>query len=182
MNYGDFLQTHDVAGRGFAPGEFVVPGSRRHGAPPARFWDNILLTIDVAADLRSELAAFPWFRGLRIAAAYRSEGGAPHSAHKSNRALDLDLLVHGGGPTGRQKEAYYAAAVTVWMRWRAAGVIAGLGLYCMPLRVGGVRVHLDTNHGTRTWQYWGAYRRSWRVGQAWQSPPAAIAIANRLGL
>ncbi len=149
-------------GRGFALGELVRPGSRRHRLPPRPFLGNMLPTLAVANTLRRAVLSRdvdahapivgPIGTGLAVAAAYRPEGGSRRSRHKWNQALDLDLIGAGlDSELGMRR--YYRAAVLVWYTAAASGLRVGLGLYCNRDRCAGRRVHLDVGYRTRTWQH-----------------------------
>jgi hypothetical protein len=142
--------------------------------PPRRLWERIAPTLIVANNLRARMIA-QGATGLLVRAAYRPSGGASNSAHKSNAALDLDLIP---GDVARIKllgsdlRAIYAEeAVRLWCEHGAAMRI-GLGLYGPAGRDWTWRVHIDTTR-CRTWQHAGS-----RVVR----PPAAHRIASRLGL
>lgn len=122
------------------------------------------------ANLLRERMLLRGARGLRIQAAFRPLGGVKTSAHKHNRALDLDLLP--GDFTPELKAAFYEEAVKLYCELGHAEVL-GLGLYCARGKQAGLRVHLDAGHGfkSRTWQGVPSIR-----------PPACHVIATRLGL
>lgn len=150
-------------GQGFALGELVRAGSRRHRLPPRPFLGNMLPTLRLANTLRRAVLSRdvdahgpiigPIGTGLAVAAAYRPEGGAKGSRHKWNQAIDLDLL--GGSQLDHELafRRYYRAAVLVWYTAAASGLRVGLGLYCNRDRCAGRRVHLDVGFKTRTWQH-----------------------------
>lgn len=75
----------------FSPEEFYKPRSRSLKLPPKDVWENILPVLDSLLGLRVR-----WNAPLIIKAAYRPEGGAPRSQHKSNRALDVDCDLREG--------------------------------------------------------------------------------------
>lgn len=173
--YLAYLERH---GRpGFAPGEivqFTGAAASRKAMPPRRLWARMADTLDVANELRKRMIAHG-ATGLLVRAAYRPHGGAANSAHKTNAALDLDLIP---GDVARIKllgydlRAIYAEeAVRLWCEHGAEHDI-GLGLYGPAGRDWTWRVHIDTTR-CRTWQHAGS-----RVVR----PPAAHGIAARLGL
>jgi hypothetical protein len=154
MSYEQYLEP--VLGHGFEYRELVKPWRRdwrgRFRLPPEELWPRMLLTMDVANQLRAKWIAIGG-AGLRVAAAYRPRGGARQSQHKVNAALDLDLLRTDYDKTQR----WYGLAAEFWHQWGNAYDL-GLGLYCRPERSGGIRVHIDTGHHRRTWQQ---YRGRW---------------------
>ena len=167
--YEELLRGADMLGHGFELGELVRPRWRdvrgRYRLPPARLWANMLPTLRYAIILRSQWVAAGG-SGLRIAAAYRPRGGSRRSRHKTNQALDLDLLRCDRALTDR----YYEVAVRLWALAQPEGL--RLGLYCPAGRRGGVRVHIDTGRGRPTWQIWrGQYIR----------PAVAWSIAHDIG-
>jgi len=114
--------------------------------PPSEFWPHLAQILEAAIEFREIAMREAHVKGLKVAAAYRPAGGASRSAHKWGKALDLDRI-------GGDGIAYYRCAVKFWSENadKFQGGM-GLGLYCAPGRVGGVRVHLDIGHQTRTWQ------------------------------
>lgn len=107
-------------------------------------------------------------RGLRIQAAYRRTGGSKYSRHKTNHAIDADLLREDRHLAG----AYYEEATILWCEV-GEDYEAGLGLYCPAGRRSGIRTHWDTGTRDRTWQL---------TGRAYVKPAASIKIAHHLGL
>lgn len=141
----DYLRRLDLLDHGFAYGELVKPWSYRFREPPRDYWRNLAKVLRQANLFRELAIASAGVAGLRVAAAYRPIGGAKNSAHKYARALDLDRI----GGDGRE---YYKAAVRFWCE-QGAKLDMGLGLYTATEQAkGGVRVHLDIGHGTRSWQ------------------------------
>lgn len=162
----------DVVGPHLAPGfvySELVKRTPRHMLPPEKWWARMVRPLQLANLLRERMLA-RGARGLRIQAAYRPMGGAKNSAHKSNRALDLDLLP--GDTTPELKSAFYEEAVKIWCEIGHDESI-GLGLYCPRGKLAGLRVHIDVGHASksRTWQNVPTVR-----------PPAARVIAAKLGL
>lgn len=174
----EYLAILEHHGRpGFAPGEIVQfrgAAQTRKAMPPRRLWSRIGPTLDAANLLRTRMVAHG-ASGLILRAAYRPRGGAPNSAHKSNAAVDLDLMARDVArfhELGFDLRAIYAEeAVRLWCEHGAAMHI-GLGLYGPAGRDWTWRVHLDTVR-CRTWQHAGA-----RLVR----PAAATRIAARLGL
>lgn len=166
MTYAEILAPQ--LGRGFTIGEIVIPGSRTHREPPAYMRPRMLPVLACANDLRARMVA-AGCRGLRVQAAYRPVGGARYSQHKTNRALDLDLLHDDDAQIMR--EAYYRTAVQAWVDWCASGLAVGLGFYCPQDFRAGRRVHIDVGYRTRTWQH------GWAAGA-----PDAELICAELGL
>tara|TARA_R100001530_G_scaffold5363_1_gene6640 strand:+ start:466 stop:891 length:426 start_codon:yes stop_codon:yes gene_type:complete len=125
--------------RHFAPEEIIAQSERVRGKvsntlPPEELWPYIVPTLWVADQLRRHLG-YP----LIITSAYRSEkynkkvGGAIHSQHKNNTALDLI-------PRVTPKEAF-----TSLKKLRDAGAFkGGLGIYTS-------FVHIDTRGRNATW-------------------------------
>lgn len=169
--YKELLAKHGAGV--FSPSELVVfsgEAQRRKALPPPHLRENILRALDLAVALRA--AMLPrGASGLLVRAAYRPHGGAPNSAHKRNRALDLDLLVADVRRVGDDLRLAFAEEAT--RLWCARGIAdaMGLGLYGARGSERTWRVHVDTA-GCRTWQHAGSAKvRS-----------AAWAIADRLGL
>lgn len=164
-SYQAYLDRHHCLRRGFSVAE-LVRGTRRLDAPPPELWPNMVPTLLLAIELRTRMVERHGARGLRVNAAFRRSGGAPRSRHKSNRALDLDLL-----EGDRHLAAvYYEEAVRLWCEV-GEEFEAGLGLYCPHNKLRGIRVHLDTGTNDRTWQI---------TGRAYVRPAAALRIAKRL--
>ena len=125
--------------RHFSPEEIIAQSERvkddvTNTLPPPNLWHAIVPTLWVADQLRRHLG-YP----LIITSAYRSKeynkkcGGAVHSQHKNNTALDLIPRVT---PT----EAFNALK-----KMRDAGTFrGGLGLYKS-------FVHIDTRGRNATW-------------------------------
>ncbi len=161
--YRDLLSPH--LGQGFEFKELVIPGSNRHAMPPRPYWPNMLETLKWANAFRRVALVETGAKGLRVAAAYRPSGGASRSAHKTNSALDLDII--GGSPLN-----WYSAAVDLWAGYVNDGKPIGLGLYCSPRALGGIRIHIDCTRA-RTWQH---------HGNTPVRPPAARRICESLGI
>lgn len=158
---------------GFSPEEIVNLTPRKQ-LPPRSMWKNILDAIDVANVLRIALISRGG-SGLLVRAAYRPIGGAANSAHKTNRALDLDVIP---SDVKRCKDegidlltAFAEEATKVWAMLGYTYRM-GLGLYGPKGREWTWRVHVDSM-GIRTWQH---------SGENKVHPPAAITICRRLGL
>ncbi|MBV1862071.1 MAG: hypothetical protein KUG77_26860 [Nannocystaceae bacterium] len=155
VSYDAFLSELLLLGRGFSYRELVRPVFRdlrgRYREPPREIWGRMAPTLALANELRTRLCepedGQDPIRGLRVAAAYRPRGGARRSQHKSNAALDLDLLPGDRVATRR----FYEHAVRLWCDFGVA-MKMGLGLYCPAGARGGIRVHLDTGFRCRTWQ------------------------------
>lgn len=147
QRYTEFLG--QLLGRGFSASEIVKRWNRRFALPPEALWPRMKPTLVVANELRAE-----WVRrggrGLRVAAAYRPQGGARSSQHKQNAALDLDLL----RDDYDHMSEWYDLVIEYW-REHAAVTRLGLGLYCAPGATGGIRAHIDTGYQVRTWQHSG---------------------------
>jgi uncharacterized protein YcbK (DUF882 family) len=126
----------------------VVAGTHNRVLPPQEMWDRLIPAMRFANELRRRMVERHGARGLRIAAAYRPTGGATNSQHKHNRALDLDLLTSDYGLTNK----YYAEAVQLFREY--TGPI-GLGTYCRPTAMGGIRIHVDVGHKRRSWNIYG---------------------------
>ena len=182
--YSEFLESLQLLGRGFVFKEIVRPFYAdvrgRFREPPRRLWTRIVPTLAVANDLRRRVCLDPVgdvrLRGLRVAAAYRPKGGARRSQHKSNAALDLDLLP---GDL-RHTRWFYEQAVRLWCEY-GAELQMGLGLYCSSRARGGMRVHIDTGFKARTWQISGG--RSLRPFVHLGRPvPLAVDLAAELNL
>lgn len=166
-DYDDYRSciAHALApGFGFA--EICRPGSRTHQLPPRKWWGRIIQPLELANELRQRMIALHGAKGLKCNAAFRPTGGATHSQHKVNRALDLDLLPGDYGLT----KLYYSEAVRLWCELGDV-IDMGLGLYCPGNVCQGIRVHIDVGYRTRSWQH-GAH-----VGRN-----DAHMIAERLGL
>ncbi len=143
--YLGFLKSKDVGG--VLPPEQLLRQGRRwklcggteFGVPPAELWPDVVPTLQLLADLRSQGLLV----GAHAASGYRTgdynhcEGGSSASRHLSNRAIDLDLPE----TSASQVEALCVA-------WHKQGPARkwGLGFYSP------ARVHLDTA-GFRTWGY-----------------------------
>jgi hypothetical protein len=174
----EYIAILEAHGRpGFAPSEIVQlsgAAASRKGMPPRRLWDRIAPTLIVANDLRRRMIAHG-ATGLLVRAAYRPSGGASNSAHKSNAALDLDLIP---GDVARIKllgvdlrSLYAEEAVRLWCE-SGAVLRIGLGLYGPAGRDWTWRVHIDTTR-CRSWQH---------AGSRIVRPPSTVTIAKRLGL
>jgi hypothetical protein len=176
-DYETYLDRCGVLGDGFRFGEIVRPRSwRKHRMPPMDLWARMGPTLGAANILRRMVAAeLPSdFQGLRVAAAYRPWGGARRSQHKSNAALDLDLMPDNYD----QAVNYYRVAVRMWCQY-GTEMKMGLGLYTAGR--GGIRVHIDTGYRARTWQISrGKSIRPHHVMGAQR--PLAYALANQMGL
>ena len=172
MTYLDLVDKWGAPG--FRGRELVQGGNPRKAMPPKAMWQRMEEVLVLANVLRMAVIS-RGATGLTVRAAYRPHGGAPKSAHKMNCALDLDLMpsdVTRCKAEGIDLRAAYAEeAVRVWCSIGAASRM-GLGLYGPAGREWTWRVHLDTERH-RTWQHSGS-----RVVR----PPAAIAIAKRLGM
>ncbi|MGH1340090.1 MAG: hypothetical protein ACRBN8_00960 [Nannocystales bacterium] len=183
-SYEAFLSGLFLLERGFSYRELVRPRIRdlrgRHLEPPREIWGRMAPTLALANELRGRLrkpaSGYDGVRGLRVAAAYRPRGGARRSQHKSNAALDLDLLPGDRASTRR----LYEVAVRLWCEY-GSSMKMGLGLYCPAGARGGIRVHLDTGFRCRTWQI--SRGRSIRpfVDEG-KSVSLAVDIARGLGL
>ncbi|MGH1344353.1 MAG: hypothetical protein ACRBN8_22530 [Nannocystales bacterium] len=164
-----YLTRLDLLGHGFAYRE-LVNGGRKHQMPPLRHWPNLALTLRLAIEFRLRAIQEAGVRGLKVAAAYRPRGGASRSAHKYAKALDLDRI--GGSST-----EYFRCAARFWAEY-GEQLQVGLGLYTWGTRsLGGVRVHLDTGHGLRTWQ---GIRT--RFGRPWNGHPLTRKLLADMGL
>lgn len=136
--YMKFLE--DLRLRHFRPSEIAnqanrVRGDVHNSLPPEKLWDNIVPTLWVVDQVRRHLG-----RPITITSAYRSPeynkavGGALHSQHKSNTALDL--IPHSTSP-----HKLFRALKAL----RDAGAFqGGLGLYSS-------FVHVDTRGRNATW-------------------------------
>jgi len=175
-NFQQYLQRLGLLDKGFAYRELVSrnPLSRRKRVPPKEMWPDFSLMLAAAIEFRKFAMRKAKVRGLRVAAAYRPLGGASRSAHKHGRALDLDRI-------GGNAESYYVAAVSFWAK-NALVLQGGLGLYPgRPDHRGGLRVHMDVEHGIRSWQHTqGKSMRPWVVGGRRVS--LAYKLADELGL
>lgn len=169
MAYLDVVGPH--LGPGFVFGELVKKGSPRLAMPPEKWWPRMCRPLDLANLLRLRMLG-RGARGLRIQAAYRPEGGAKLSAHKVNRALDLDLLP--GDNTPELRRAFAEEAARLYCELGASEAI-GIGMYGRPGTQATMRVHLDCGAKTRNWLYYGALKLT---GKRTEMP----LIAARLGL
>jgi hypothetical protein len=169
-------------GPAFAFREICKPPNVRFQVPPFAMARRMIPTLELANELRLRMSyrcdREGWgFHGLRVNAAFRPRGGAPNSQHKHNRALDLDLMFRDWDPatvdrSTEIRRAWYEVAVGLWLELGREERI-GLGLYCSRGRDYGVRVHIDTGYGYRTWQIAGV--------STGIHPPCTHAIADRLG-
>lgn len=144
MTYRNLLEREGLLGRGFEYGEIVQPGNRRKREPPEKLWANMIPTLRLAIDLRERMVKLG-ASGLVIAAAYRPEGGARRSAHKWNRALDLDLL---SGDVVEKPElagCFLRQAASLFEQHIGDSDI-GVGTYGAPGRFSTRRVHIDLGH------------------------------------
>lgn len=156
----EYLTRLDLLGHGFAYRE-LVNGGRKHQMPPKRYWPNLALTLRLAIEFRARAIRAAGVRGLQVNAVYRPRGGASRSAHKYAKALDLDRI--GGSST-----EYFRCAARFWAEY-GEQLQVGLGLYTWGTKsIGGLRVHIDTGHGLRTWQ---GIRT--RFGRPWAGLPLA---------
>ena len=139
MNYRNFVEGLQL--RHFSADELIAQGNRtRNGEdnslPPESMWPAMVRTLWVADMARSALG-FP----ITITSAYRNEsyneavGGAPHSAHKRNEALDL---VPAGGKINELWRALLALR-------QGNAFKGGLGYYA------GRCIHADTRGVNATW-------------------------------
>lgn len=185
QEYADLLT---LWGEGkFSPAEIVAHAGNRQ-LPPKKFWHRMREPLFVACRLRERMIARqrtnrdpvtgapkPFtFRGLRVNAAFRPEGGAQRSAHKVNEALDLDLLtkdVEEAEASGISLKRIYAEeSVRLWCE-RGAELDIGLGHYGARGSKATFRCHVDTT-GCRSWQHSNGIVR----------PSSVIVIAKELGL
>lgn len=165
------MSYQDVVSGALAPGfvySELVRNDARHMMPPEKWWPRMVRPLELANLLRERMLERGLKHGIRLQAAYRPMGGAPNSAHKHNRALDLDITPGDYA----LKDAFYEEAVRLWCELGHDESI-GLGLYCARGNQAGIRVHIDVGHASRsrTWQNVPSAR-----------PPAARVIAKRLGL
>lgn len=165
--YRELLERAGVIGRGFEYRE-IVSASPRKQEPPDRLQANIVPALHAAIDLRERMIKIG-ASGLNIAAAYRPKGGVKLSAHKWNRALDLDLL------DGDQAldctphslaEWFLIQAAELFAEYKARGVDIGIGTYgpagCLWTR----RVHIDIGHSATT----RARPGTWTIHRGYQAP------------
>ncbi len=136
--YRDFIRGLQL--RHFSSRELIAQAHRHRGdvknsLPPEELWPNIVPTLWVVDQVRRHLG-----RPITITSAYRSPeynkavGGALHSQHKSNTALDL--IPHSTSP-----HKLFRALKAL----RDAGAFqGGLGLYSS-------FVHVDTRGRNATW-------------------------------
>lgn len=161
----------DVIGTYLKPGfvyRELVTGAYNKAMPPEYMHKRMVRPLQLANELRYAMMSRHGAHGLRLHAAYRASGGAKDSAHKHNRALDLDLLPKDYA----LKAAYYEEAVRLWCEYGHDEDI-GIGLYCARDVCAGIRVHLDVGHRS--------YSRHWQHGtKAGKSD--VIVIAERLKL
>ena len=140
MNYDEYLEALSL--RHFSPHEIRIQGERwrdgvKNSLPPESLWRAIAPTLWIADLARHELGF-----SLTVTSAYRSErynysvGGATHSQHLANTALDL---IPGGGKVEELYDHFKAM--------RSGGAFkGGIGLY---LNSG--FVHVDTRGTDATW-------------------------------
>lgn len=140
-----YLDWCGLLGHGFGYGELVRSYGHRHNRPPRSMWQDFATVLAMANAFRERAIDEAGVKGLTVAAAYRPTGGATHSAHKKARALDLDRI-------GGDGAEYFRCAVRFWCE-HGLQHRSGLGLYTWASFVkSGIRVHLDVNHGCRSWQ------------------------------
>lgn len=140
-----YLERLELLDHGFYFTE-LVDGSSNHRQPAPMFWKNLARTLALANVFRERVRAAGGAAGCNVAAAYRPSGGASNSAHKYGKALDLDAV------KPRNTAVYFAEAVRLWCEF-GRRFDMGLGLYTWSRwNKTGIRVHLDTGHGCRSWQ------------------------------
>ena len=139
MTYREFLQglqlTHFRAEEVTSQGDRTRDGED-NSLPPSSMWPAMVRPLWVA-DMARSRTGIP----LTITSAYRNEsyneavGGAPHSAHKRNEALDLI-------PAGGRIDELWRALVAL----RQGGAFkGGLGYYARRF------IHIDTRGTNATW-------------------------------
>jgi hypothetical protein len=153
---------------GFAFRE-IVNDTPTHEMPPSKYFVRMIRLLQIANELRERML-MRGARGLRVNAAYRPKGGALFSAHKSNRALDLDLLP-GDYELGT---GLVLEAVTMLCTWGHSENFR-LGVYGRPGSCASIRVHIDTSTGARGWQHYGGRELSLAKSDI-------TTVANRIGL
>jgi hypothetical protein len=170
MAYIDVVGPH--LGPGFVYSELVKRGSPRHVLPPEKWWPRMVRPLQLANLLRSRMLE-RGARGLRIQAAFRPLGGALASQHKTNRALDLDLL-----PEDYELAGAYAEEAVRLLCEMAPTESLGVGIYGRRKTYRTIRVHLDVGkHAERD--------RGWQISGRNEYPmhdSDMLAIAERLGL
>lgn len=179
-DYEGFLRWHGVVGRevGFTIGELVHhdhrPYHKRFEAPPRELWPNMVPTLATAIELRERMLG-EGATGLRVAAAYRPKGGATSSAHKSNRALDLDLLTIDTDRDRTLARRFVEVAAGLYEDLVARRVKVGVGTYGPAGRVWSLRVHIDIDH------VGGLRPVTWTHHKGRSHRPSAITLALRGG-
>lgn len=145
--YRELLEREQLIGRGFAYDEIVKPtrGYQRRAMPPDRLHRNIIPALRLAHDLRERMIKVG-ASGLAVVAVYRPEGGAARSAHKWNRAIDLQLLSRDIDANPDLPRLMLAQAAELWAQQLAAGADIGVGTYGPPGRLYTRRVHIDIGH------------------------------------
>lgn len=137
--YRDFIEGLQL--RYFSSRELIVQAHRRRGdtknsLPPEELWPNIVPTLWILDLARHRLG-----KPLAITSAYRSEkynkkvGGAIHSQHKLNTALDI---IPSGGITPK---GLFDLLLDIR---KGRAFKGGLGLY-------NAFVHIDTRGRNATW-------------------------------
>lgn len=169
----DLQQYEALLADDLAPGfkiRELVDGTQAKQMPPSFMWQSMQRPLRLANELRTRMIERHGAHGLRCNAAYRPTGGALHSQHKKNRALDLDLLEQDYGLT----RVWYVEAVTLWCEL-GNDEILGLGLYCPKDYCQGIRIHIDVAAFGRT------HSRHWQHGYK-AGTSDVILIARHLGL
>lgn len=161
----------DVLAPQLAPGfvyREIVNGTRRKALPPVSMWKRMLRPLQLANELRFVMMDRHGAKGLRVNAAFRATGGAGDSAHKRNRALDLDLLEQ----DYHLKAVYYEEGARLWCEYGHDEDL-GIGFYCPRDVCAGVRIHIDVGHRP--------YSRHWQHGYA-AGRSDVVVLSERLGL
>lgn len=134
---------------GFSFRELVNEGLQNKQLPPEKYRTRMIRPLQLANALRLRMK-MRGARGLLLHAAYRPKGGSMFSAHKTNCALDLDLIP---GDYGLADE-FVVEAVTMLCTLGHSENLR-IGIYGRPGSCSSIRIHLDTKTGARGWQHYG---------------------------
>lgn len=132
---------------GFSFRELVWEGSKNRELPPRKHWNNIIGALQAANRIRLRMKE-RGAHGILLHAAYRPKGGAVFSAHKTNYAVDIDLMAGDYDLAGEFVEEGVRELCSPGSNIR-------LGIYGRPGSEKSIRLHVDTKKGARGWQHYG---------------------------
>lgn len=135
---------------GFSFRELVNEGLQNKQLPPVKYRTPMVRLLQIANSLRFQMMQ-RGAKGLLIHAAYRPKGGAASSAHKTNRALDLDLI-----PGDYDMADEFVIEGVTMLCTLGHNENFRLGVYGKPGSCRSIRLHIDNKPGARGWQHYGS--------------------------